>query len=275
MLPEPKLAAGISYRESGRREAPALVLLHGIGSTAAAWRLQYGPLGEAMRVVGWNAPGYGGSRPLPGEAPPAEAYARALAALLDALGIARAFLGTNSWGTPTAITFAKLFPQRARALVLGGPANGFAGLPAEERARRIAERVERISTLGPKRMREQDSGRLVAPGTRAEVLDWIRSPEGVTAEGYSQAARMMGTVDCTREIASVTCPVTVVAGEKDIVTPPEANAKRIAAAAPNAKLIMVPDCGHLPHLEFPEVFNDAVRAVLRGGGLSAAAPHGL
>ena len=35
------------------------------------------------------------------------------------------------------------------------------------------------------------------------------------------------------------------------------------AAAPNATLQMVPDCGHLPHLEYPEVFNAAVTGVWR------------
>jgi pimeloyl-ACP methyl ester carboxylesterase len=263
MLPELKSAADLSYRESGPREAPALVLLHGIGSTSAAWRLQYGSLGGVFRVIGWDAPGYGASRPLPGEAPPADAYARALAALLDAIGVESAILGTNSWGTATGIAFARLYPRRTRALALGGPANGFAGLAPEERAKRIAERVERISTLGPKAMREQDAGRLLAPGARPELLDWVRSPEGVTVEGYCQAARMMGSVDCARDIATVSCPVIVVSGEKDIVTPPEQNAKRIAAAAPRATLVMVPDCGHLPHLEAPEAFNGAVLGALR------------
>ena len=46
VLPELKTAAGISYRKSGRRNSPALVLLHGIGSTSAAWRLQFAPLGK-------------------------------------------------------------------------------------------------------------------------------------------------------------------------------------------------------------------------------------
>lgn len=45
-LPEIRRAAGVSYRESGRPGSPALVLLHGIGSTSAGWRDQYGPLGE-------------------------------------------------------------------------------------------------------------------------------------------------------------------------------------------------------------------------------------
>lgn len=56
-LPESRHAAGIAYRESGKPESPALVLLHGIGSTSAVWRDQYAPLGQRRRVVAWSAPG--------------------------------------------------------------------------------------------------------------------------------------------------------------------------------------------------------------------------
>jgi pimeloyl-ACP methyl ester carboxylesterase len=263
MLPESKSAAGFTYRESGRPDAPALVLLHGIGSTSAGWRLQYGPLGERFRVVAWDAPGYGGSTPLPGEAPSTEDYARALGRLLDALGIREAVIGTNSWGTPTGVAFARLFPQRVRALVLGGPAAGYGSLPKEERERRLAARLARVAELGMKKMREDDAPELVAPGTRAEVIGWITGAEGLHPEGYAQAMRMLAAADVAREAASVRCPVRVVSGELDKRTPPETNAKRIAAAAPNATLQMVPDCGHLPHLEYPEVFNAAVTGVWR------------
>ena len=257
-LPELKTAAGISYRESGGRDSPALVLLHGIGSTSAGWRLQFGPLGRSFRVIAWDAPGYGHSTPLAGEAPEPETYARALAGLLDALGVGKALIGSNSWGTPTAITFARLYPARATALVLGGPTAGLGGLAPEERDQRVRDRTERIRNLGPDRMRQEDAGRLVAPGASAELLGWIRSASGVTVEGYSQAARMMGRIDCVRDIAALDCPIVVVSGEKDIVTPPEANSKRLAAAAKRGTLEMIPDCGHLPHLEFPERFNAAV-----------------
>jgi len=258
MLPEPRTAANLSYRESGNPGAPALVLLHGIGSTSAAWRLQYGPLGAHFRVVAWDAPGYGDSKPLAGKAPPAEAYARALARLLDALGIDTAIIGTNSWGTPTGVVCARLFPRRVRALVLGGPAAGGGAAPAEERDRRLAARLERVAALGMEKMREADAPELVAPGTRAEVIGWIKGAEGLHPAGYAQAARMLAAVDVPAEIAQVRCPVTVVAGEQDRRTPPETNARKIAAACPGAALVMIPDCGHLPHLEHPGRFNAAV-----------------
>jgi pimeloyl-ACP methyl ester carboxylesterase len=262
-LPAQQTAADVTYRESGRRDAPALVLLHGIGSTSAGWRLQYEPLGRHVRVIAWDAPGYGGSRALSGEAPGTDAYAQALARLLDALSVEQAIVGTNSWGTPTAVAFARLYPQRVRALILGGPAAGWGSAPKAEREQRAAARIERVKLLGMKRMREEDAPDLVAPGTRAEVIEWITSAEGLNAEGYAQAARMLAQADVPREIASVKCPVRVVSGAKDTRTPPETNAKRIAAAAPNAMLQMVPDCGHLPHLEHPEVFNAAVLEMLR------------
>lgn len=270
-LPARQTAANITYRESGRSDAPALVLLHGIGSTSAGWRLQYEPLGRHFRVIAWDAPGYGGSKPLSGESPSVAGYAQSLANLMDSLNLEQAILGTSSWGTPTAVAFARLYPQRVRALILGGPAAGWGAAPKAEREQRAAARIERVKRLGMKQMREEDAADLVAPGTRAEVIQWITSAEGLNAEGYAQAARMLAAADVPREIVSVQCPVRVVSGDKDTRTPPETNAKRIAAAAPNATLQMVPDCGHLPHLEHPEVFNAAVLEVLRALGQTRAA----
>ena len=258
MLPSLQTVTNIAYRESGRHDAPALVLLHGIGSTSAGWRLQYQPLGAQLRVVGWDAPGYGGSAPLAPEHPAVADYVRSLASLLDALGIERALLATNSWGTPTAVGFARAHPQRVRGLVLGGPAAGLGSAPEAQRAKFVADRIERITRLGVAKMREEDAARLVAPGASAEVLAWIRSPAGVTIEGYAQAARMLGAADVPGDIANVKCPVTIVSGELDIIAPPETNAKRIAAAAPHAKFVSLPGCGHLPHLEQPERFNAIV-----------------
>ncbi|HEY5637836.1 MAG TPA: alpha/beta hydrolase [Burkholderiales bacterium] len=262
MLPTLKTAGTIAYRESGMPGAPAVVLLHGIGSTAAGWRLQFAPLAQEARVIAWDAPGYGGSAPLATATPVAEDYARALAGLLDALGVKAAVIGSNSWGTPTAVAFAVLYPARVRALVLGGPANGMAGLPAAEREKLLEERIARVKSLGLPAMRVQDAPRLVAPGTRDEVMQWISGSEGIHEAGYLQALQMLARADCARTITGVACPVTVISGENDLVTPPETNAKRIAAAAPNATLTMVPDCGHLPHLEFPDLFNEALREAL-------------
>jgi pimeloyl-ACP methyl ester carboxylesterase len=60
-----------------------VVLLHGLNGNAASWIHQYQALGERFRVVGWDAPGYGGSDPHP--APGVQTYAEVVGALLGFL----------------------------------------------------------------------------------------------------------------------------------------------------------------------------------------------
>ena len=257
---ENKPAAGILYREAGRPDAPAVVLLHGIGSTSAGWREQFAPLGERYRVIAWTAPGYHESAPLPAEHPAADDYAAALARLLDALHVEQAHLATNSWGTLVGLAFAARYPQRARSLVLGGPSAGSHGLTLEERARRTAERIARIRGLGPAEMRKQDVDRLfsrhASPELRASVAD--NMGEYPTPEGYAQAARMLYATDGVELIRPLSQPVLVVSGTEDVVTPPETNARRLAAAARDARFLSIEGCGHLPHLEAASRFNAAL-----------------
>ena len=48
---------GISYRAAGDPAAPALVLLHGVGSGSASWAAQLADLSPYYHVIAWDAPG--------------------------------------------------------------------------------------------------------------------------------------------------------------------------------------------------------------------------
>lgn len=264
-LPAPKTAAGISYREAGRSDAPALVLLHGIGSTSAAWSEQYGPFGERCRVIAWTAPGYDGTPPLPAAAPAAADYAAALARLLDALQVERADVVTSSWGTLVGLAFASAHPARVRSLVLGGPSAGAHGRTAEERARLAEERIERMRRLGPQAQRLEDIPRLLSESARPEARAALAGArEHPTVEGYVQALRMLFATDGVELIKGLSQPVLVVSGTEDRTTPPEMNARKLQAAARNARFEAIEGCGHLPHLEKPERFNALVLGFLAG-----------
>ena len=265
-LPAVSRIAGIAYRESGDPQSPALVLLHGIGSTSAVWRDQYAPLGERFRVVAWSAPGYHESDALAGEAPPARAYGAALASLLDALRIQDADLVTNSWGTLVALGFATLHPKRVRKLVLGGPTAGCHGLAPEQRDKLLAERIARVRGVGLVAMRQQDASRLVAQGATPQAREWARDGvpgERPTDEGYCQAARMLYSTDGVELLRALPHSTLIISGTEDVVTPPERNARKLAEAGRNARLAMIEGCGHLPHVEKPERFNALVLDFLR------------
>jgi pimeloyl-ACP methyl ester carboxylesterase len=51
-------------------------------------------------------------------------------------------------------------------------------------------------------------------------------------------------------------------GDSDELTPPE-RAAEIADGIPGARLVVVPDCGHLSTLERPQAVSDALRAWLQ------------
>ena len=91
-----KQTRGISYREAG--SGPALVLLHGIGSSSASWLFQLEGLSRRCRVIAWDAPGYGDSDFLPQKEPEPKHYADALHGLVERLLLKDVALIGNSLG---------------------------------------------------------------------------------------------------------------------------------------------------------------------------------
>ncbi len=91
-------AGTVGYRCATAQAADAVpvVMLHGIGSGAASWLAQFEATGLGASLYAWDAPGYGQTTNVAPAEPDADAYADALEAWLDALGLARvAVAGLN------------------------------------------------------------------------------------------------------------------------------------------------------------------------------------
>jgi pimeloyl-ACP methyl ester carboxylesterase len=69
------------------------------------------------------------------------------------------------------------------------------------------------------------------------------------------------TLDIRPSLGRVVTPTLVVAGELDLICGP-AQARPIAAAVANATLVVIPDCGHMPMVETPDLFRERVVAWL-------------
>jgi len=72
-----------------------------------------------------------------------------------------------------------------------------------------------------------------------------------------QQKALMGRPNSRPTLPSIRCPTLVLVGEQDTLTPP-ALSEEIAAGIPGAKLVQVPDCGHLSTIERPEAVNRAL-----------------
>jgi pimeloyl-ACP methyl ester carboxylesterase len=87
--------------------------------------------------------------------------------------------------------------------------------------------------------------------------------EDTGAEAFvRQQKAIMARPDSRPLLASIRCPTLVLVGEGDAITPPEL-AQEMAAGIPAARLVLVPECGHLSTIEKPEPVNAALEEWLR------------
>jgi pimeloyl-ACP methyl ester carboxylesterase len=247
--------------EAGDPTAPALVLLHGIGSSGDAFLAQVPAFADRWRLLAPDAPGYGESDD-PAAAPGIDGFADAVARLLDDAGIDRCVLLGVSWGGVIATRFALRHPDRLRALVLADTSRGSGFDP--ERAAMMAERAAQYAADPVGFVRDR-TPLLVADTTPASVVADIASimDRACRMPGYGYAAASLGETDHTPDLGRIHVPTLVVVGEHDRVCPP-ADSRLLADGIPGALYTEVPDSGHLPNQECPEAFNRVVGDWLEG-----------
>ena len=251
----PRKSKGISYREAGA--GPALVLLHGIGSSSASWLFQLESL-AGYRLIAWDAPGYGGSAFLSPPEPRAADYAQALHEFLERLLLKDVVLVGNSLGCLMATAYAAAHPERVRSMVLLGPAGGYGDLAPAEREAKLAERLRQLDELGPEGLAEKRSPTLVAKGSPPIALELVRwSQRRVRPQGYRQAVYCLAQGRLAADARRYAKRVLVACGAEDVITP-EAGCKAIARAFPRGEYRTLPDIGHAPHVEAPEQINKLI-----------------
>ncbi|MHB1414565.1 MAG: alpha/beta fold hydrolase [Chloroflexota bacterium] len=256
----------VHYKTAGQGE-PALVLLHGFGASLFSWREVMGPLAEKGTVVAFDRPAFGlTSRPMPGEwqgenpyGP--EAQVELTVGLLDKLGTERAVLVGHSAGGAVAAAVALRYPERVRALVLVDPALYHGGSPS---LLQPLLGTPQLSRLGPLFLRYL----MPARGDELIRLAW-HDPSKVTSAvlaGYHKPLQAQNwdralwemtaasrATDLPQRLGEIDVPVLVMTGDDDRIVPP-AESARAAQDLPKARLVVIPQCGHLPQEERPAEF---------------------
>ena len=162
------------------------------------------------------------------------------------------------------------------------------GIVAMEMLRQAPERIERLALLDTnfrpdtkdKQAVRDRQIEAVGQGSLASVLRDDLKP-GYLAECHRSNATLLSEVlamglnlgpevfkrqalalrnrpDSTATLKSVRCSTLLLCGDEDRLCPPLLH-EQMAALIPNARLAIIPDCGHLSTLEQPEIVNDLMR----------------
>lgn len=210
-----------------------------------------------VRVIAWDAPGYGGSTPLPSDHDSACAHADMLKAFCDSFSVRRAHIVGSSWGGALAISFARRHPHYVQSLTLLAPNRCFAWLPAPDREG-LRERL-----LDPgfifNASKDDFLGMLIAPDSEPLVAERAFAlRDQLTETGYQHAVDMMLHTDSLANADKLTAPTIVLTGERDVLAPADDHARPIAKAIQGSEIKQVPECGHLIELECPQTVISAI-----------------
>jgi pimeloyl-ACP methyl ester carboxylesterase len=259
----------LCWREQG--EGVALVLIHGIGGNSVSWEPQFAEFARKYRVIAWDAPGYGGSAPLPKDAPEAADYAKTLAALLDMQGVMAAHVVGQSIGAVIAAALARVIPATAQSLTLLHPLIGFGGMAPVERDKARAGRLAPFESQDMASFAEQRAAAILGPGHSPDLLAQVkRIMSAVTIPAYRQLVEVMASADMMAWAPGLNLPTLVIAGGADKVAPPE-SCRALANAISGAVYECHDGIGHYMQLEDPKNFRTALDRFLAAHDAAAKA----
>lgn len=235
---------------------PLLLWLHGLGGNANNWLHQLQAFSATHRVACLDLPGHGQSE---GRDLPFERYWEVVEALLDSLGIQAAVVGGLSKGARVGLMLAARRPSRVAALIV---VNAFVHLDTDDAARRLALYALLDRADGKIEWAHQLLQRMGVADHSTIVRGFMRSLDQLDGPLIHRLFKELMAFDQRSELSAVQSPVLLIRGAKDLFVP-EYCVRDLRASLQFSRVLHLEECGHLPYLESPQVFNEAIRAELR------------
>lgn len=246
------------------------MLIHGHPFSRRMWTGQLDALSDRFRVVAPDLPGYGESQPR-GETMTPRALADSVVELLDAIDVERATVVGLSLGGLVAMELGLGNPGRTDGLVLTATTAAPLTPDEAEMRRSTAAQLERDGMLDHAL---EMAGRLFGPAARRRprlVLPILETM--LTTSPAGAAAALRGRAERSpyhQLLPALRVRSLVLAGDADVFSTAEITAQ-LVAALPDPDVVILPGIGHMPNLEAPERFDEAVRAF--AGRMPSASPR--
>jgi pimeloyl-ACP methyl ester carboxylesterase len=232
-----------------------VVLIHGNPGSYQDWTRLFGPLAAHLKAIAFDRPGHGLSqRPKHGDAT-VEVQARLLHDALKQLHVERPIVVGHSWGGALALVYAINYPEEVAGVVLVAPAiyesrDGVSFLTSIPAMPVIGDAANSMLTplFGASVVRSELK-KAFSPDPvpkkylRSALSEWT-APKKV--KWYSVDDALLN--DCLKQFSprysEISVPVSILAGDSDLIVSEKENAARLHQALPKSHLIVLPKTGH-------------------------------
>lgn len=246
-----------------RGSGDALLFLHAFPFQAAMWDYQLDAFEATHRCLAVDLPGFGGSASPVSEKPASmQRWAGLVAGVLGQLGVDKVTVVGCSMGGYLAMALLRHFPDRVEKLVLADTRALSDDGPAAARRSDTQNQIRsgsELTSLAKSLVESQLSSGSMA---RSDLVSYVHAlADGATPEGWIGALEAMKTrPDSMLLLRQAQRPALVIVGELDRITPiADARSLRLFL---KGELVVIPNVGHLPNLEDPIAFNDALAGFL-------------
>jgi 3-oxoadipate enol-lactonase len=246
-----------------RGAGDALLFLHAFPLQAAMWDYQIDAFEGTHRCLAVDLPGFGESPPpaSPGLSS-MQRWAQLVVGALDQLDVDKVTVVGCSMGGYLAMAMLRHHPDRVERLVLCDTKATSDDVAAFSRRSELQQQVSsgyELVSLAKGTVEGLLSGSSMA---RPELVSYVHAlAEGATPEGWIGALEAMkNRPDSMLLLRQARVPSLVIVGELDRVTP-IADARSVRLLL-KGELVIIPNVGHLPNIEDPLAFNEALARFL-------------
>lgn len=260
----------VHYKIYGSGE-PVIILMHGFGAYSFSFDPVIKDLSKFATVVALDRPAFGFTeRPLlnvwKGPNPYTHEFAADLTVgLMDELGIKKAILLGHSAGGAVALLTYYRHSERVSALILEDVAVYGGGSPWFMALLRYLPQFQRLGSLLVRSIAGESGTNTIYLAwyndskITPDIIEGYRRPLMAENWDYALWQFILASHELRLEenLSKVSVPVLVITGTEDKIVPPS-DAERLAKEIPNAVIVKIEECGHIPHEEKPEEFLGAV-----------------